>query len=574
MRSLRLVLRPARCILDWVLSRCPARRTLRLGMVWLVLCAAGLVQPCQTAAQNVSIRDVPLYPWTGFARSWDWSYDALHKLVVAGLTGPVVFNTKPMSRREMALILAGVLRRLDRHEIPDLVFRSDLQETLDELVVELSPELLALGLTEFEIAGEVPRWLEVKPLDYVEARVGYASNAATHLENQNGERLAQGWNGRLATSSWAEAGGHAALYLHPELALDTDDQSGRLVEGYAKARLGFAELLVGREAIWWGPGFHGSMLFSNNAPPVDMVRLQTGEQVTLPWLFRYLGPLKAQVFFGQLEREREFPRSKLAGARLDLAPTTWLELGVARAIMFDGEGRPKPPVWQWPALIFYTSDNNSSKYSGNTLFQADATLRLADVGRYVPITRDAELYVDVGVDDTCCQTAFIPLKPGVTVGLYLPNLFRSSATTLVVEYSNSSTFQFRHATWRTGFSRKGDVLSHFEGTGGEDFFVRLTHRPIGTVEVGLEFDMARVGQVTIPGSSRKERHNDVGLDISYQYSADFSFQLAGRVEWVKNRDFLAGEGDVNLIGLLTATYNFGQSYGVGPRKSGPAGPGH
>jgi hypothetical protein len=33
-------------------------------------------------------------------------------LVISGLAGRVVMNTKPMSRREMAIILADILRRI------------------------------------------------------------------------------------------------------------------------------------------------------------------------------------------------------------------------------------------------------------------------------------------------------------------------------------------------------------------------------------------------------------------------------------------------------------------------------
>ncbi len=529
----------------------------------LLAFACLFVQPA--AAQHVSIRDVPLQPWGGFARSWHWSYDALRKLVIAGVTGPVVLNLKPMSRREVALILARVLRRLDRNEAPDIAHRSDLQDTLDELVVEFSPELLALGVTDFEIGGDVPRWLEAKPLEHVQVRAGYASNSATGLENRNGERLGQGWTGRAATSSWVEAGGHGALYLHPELALDEDDLRGRLVEGYAKGRLGFAELLVGRESIWWGPGFHGSMLFSNNAVGVDMVRLQTAQQVTLPWILRHLGPLKAQVFFAQLEREREFPRAKLAAARLNLAPFRWLELGVARVVMFGGEGRSDIEFYEYPR-VFFTGNRpgrEGSKYAGNNLSQVDVTLRLAEVGKHVPISRDAELYLDFGWDDTCCENFYTPLQPGIIAGLYLPNLLYSPVTALTLEYSNTSTLQFNHGTWRSGFGRKGHVLSHFIGTKGEDLLVRLTHRPVGTVEVGLEFDMARRGDITASGESLKERHRHVGLDLSYQHSAALSLQVEGRVEWVRNRDFVANDDDVNLVGLVTGTYAFGRSYGAG-----------
>jgi hypothetical protein len=313
------------------------------------------------------------------------------------------------------------------------------------------------------------------------------------------------------------------------------------------------------------------MLLSNNALALDMVRLQTAHQVTLPWFLRYLGPLKAQVFFGQFEREREFPRAKLGGARLDLAPFSWLEVGFARTVVFGGDGRPSIEWYEYPRVFFEGNPEGGggSKYAGDNLGQIDVTLRFANIGKYVPITRDVELYLDFGWDDTCCGSWYTPLQPGIIVGAYLPNFLLSRTTTFVVEYSNTSTLQYNHSTWTSGYGRKGHVLSHFEGTKGEDLFFRLTHRPVGTVEIGLEFDMARRGQITLPGESLKERHRHAGMDLSYQHSNELSLQLMGRVEWVANRNFIAGDDDVNVLGLLTATYRFGQSYGLGPHENEP-----
>jgi hypothetical protein len=186
----------------------------------------------------VSLRDIPLKPWTGFARSWDWTYDALHRLVLSGIAGPVVLNTKPMSRREMALILADIVRRIQNNQMSEFRHRDDLQDILLELLEEFSPELLALGVTGPGITGEPPRLLEGKPLQFLQVRGGYTSNAPTDLENRQGERLEQGVNGRLASASWLEAGGILSAYAHPEFLIGPDHVSGRLVEGYLKARAG------------------------------------------------------------------------------------------------------------------------------------------------------------------------------------------------------------------------------------------------------------------------------------------------------------------------------------------------
>ena len=157
-----------------------------------LLVAVWLLLPVASLAQNLSIRDVPLKPWTGLAGNWDWTYDALQKLVLSGLAGRVVMNTKPMSRREMAIILADMVRRIQNNQVSGFEDRSDLQDTLLDLMDEFSPELQALGVTGFGIKGEIPRTVEIKPLEYLQFRGGFTGKSATNIENSNGERLRQG----------------------------------------------------------------------------------------------------------------------------------------------------------------------------------------------------------------------------------------------------------------------------------------------------------------------------------------------------------------------------------------------
>ncbi|HSC72187.1 MAG TPA: capsule assembly Wzi family protein [Candidatus Methylomirabilis sp.] len=549
---------------------------MRHRTLWLVMALGSLLGslPGAAWAQNLGIRDVPLKPWTGFARNWDWTYDALHRLVVSGLAGRVVMNTKPMSRREMALIIADIVRRVQENRVGEFDDRWDLQDTLLNLMEEFSPELRALGLTGFGIKGEPPRTVELKPVEFLQVRGGYTSNAATDLENRSGERLSQGVSGRVTTSSWLEAGGFLAAYAQPEFLIGSDTYGGRLVEGYVKGRAGPFELVVGRQPLWWGPGFHGSMLFSNNAVGLDMVRLQTANQITLPWVFRdLLGPLKFHFFFGTLEDERTaFPRSKVSGGRLDMAPFPWLEVGIARSIVFDGDGRPELHWYEYPRVLFFGNrpGTESSKYAGDNRFQVDATLRLANIGKYVPFSRDAELYLDFGWDDTCCESFLIPLKPGAIAGLYLPNLFLSPDTTFRAEYSWASSFQFTHAVWQDGFSRKGQVISHFEGTSGEDLYFRLTHRLDPRLDVGIELDFARRGR-TQKGLefATQELRRYVGVDVSYRHSNAVSLSAGARLEWVKDRDFIPGNDDINQVYTAALTYAFEPTIGTGRRVSLP-----
>jgi hypothetical protein len=158
----------------------------------------------------------------------------------------------------------------------------------------------------------------------------------------------------------------------------------------------------------------------------------------------------------------------------------------------------------------------------------------------------------------------------VTAGVYLPNLFQSPDTTFRIEYSNSSSFNFTHGTYVDGYIRKGQVPSHFEGTAGEDLFFRLTQRLEQRLMVGIELDLARRGR-TQAGTAfaTKELHRHVGVDVSYRHSENLTLQLGARLEWARNRDFAAGDNDVNQVYTLEVTYAFDAAFGAGDRAAKP-----
>jgi hypothetical protein len=92
---------------------------------------------------------------------------------------------------------------------------------------------------------------------------------------------------------------------------------------------------------WWGPGWDGSLILSNNARPIPSLalgrnRTQAFETKWLSWL----GPWDLNVLWGQLESERVVPDARFFGMRLNFRPLNGLEIGISRTAQWCGEGRP------------------------------------------------------------------------------------------------------------------------------------------------------------------------------------------------------------------------------------------
>lgn len=69
-----------------------------------------------------------------------------------------------------------------------------------------------------------------------------------------------------------------------------------LLDTYAAVNAAGWDLSFGKQSLWWGPGYGGDLLFSNNAEPIFMFRASRVTPFMLPWIFRWLGPVKVDAF--------------------------------------------------------------------------------------------------------------------------------------------------------------------------------------------------------------------------------------------------------------------------------------
>ena len=114
---------------------------------------------------------------------------------------------------------------------------------------------------------------------------------------------------------------------------------------------------------WWGPGWDGSLIWSNNARPipgiaVDRIRSTPFETKWLSWI----GPWRATAFLGLLEHDRvDVDDSLFLGLRVSVRPLDGLELAFARTAQFCGDGLPC--TWESFADMLFGYDNAGTDVS-------------------------------------------------------------------------------------------------------------------------------------------------------------------------------------------------------------------
>ena len=140
------------------------------------------------------------------------------------------------------------------------------------------------------------------------------------------------------------------------LRLGTTDRV-RLVEGYAAANIANWQISFGQQALWWGPDRSTSMILSNNASSLPMLRFARVKPIKLPGILSWFGPLHFDSFFAReggihyvglgqnvslygSTTKPLTPPPYMWGIAFSVKPTKQFEFGYAETVIFAGYGRP------------------------------------------------------------------------------------------------------------------------------------------------------------------------------------------------------------------------------------------
>jgi hypothetical protein len=533
-------------------------RLRHLSIVCAVAFAASLVAAGVHADDRTNI---PLKNWGGFSLYRDAVYDDLERLVTAGLADRAILNTKPLNRTEAARLVARAIDKIRRDE-GAYNNRLDLEPVLDRLMQEFRVELVALGVRLPAGQPASPSFVSFTPIDRAQVRAGYSSRDI-RPENRQGLSWQRGLNGGATFESRMQIGDFLTFYLQPEMHGNEHFGAAGLAVGYVKLTAFNVELQAGRDSLWWGPGYHGSLIMSNNAPPLDHVRIGASEPFRLPLIGDWIGPTKILAFFARLEERRDHPHANLAGMRGTISPFSFLELGVSYANMFGGDDPPRlRGIGDYFRVLLdpQASDQTlgGQRFRNNALFAIDAELRFHDVYRYFLPAQDLRIYGEFGWDDTCCSTSFVPLKDGTSYlfGVHLLGLFGQEGLDGRVEFASTSSFSFTHNQFYQGYWTRGSVISHVIGTDGFDFFTRVTKRVSPDFQLGFGMRRSEIGNTASGNNATKETRFGASLDVTYRFLGAWSLFAQFDVFRSTNRNFVSGDDSVDGLMLVELTRSF------------------
>lgn len=349
---------------------------------------------------------------------------------------------------------------------------------------------------------------------------------------------------RAAPFNWA------ALQGRGDFLADFDGGTiGRIEE--TSLRLGWpqATLEAGRFSVWWGPGRHGSLLFTTNAEPLIGIRLRNPRPIPLGWWFRFLGLFQYDFFISRLnDDDRPVADPLLSGMRLAVKPASWLEIGASRAFHFGGEGRSED-LSTFLDIFRGKSESPGSTPEGNSLASFDAKVRLPF--RRQPVT----LYAEMGGEDQ--SGSGFPSRWALVAGLFLPSIGRVKEADFRVEYADNRAFNpgnpdawYRHSQYPHRY--RGQVLGHHMATDARDLFLEAHYFLLPSSYLELNADVTRR---YFPGPEREETWRVSGAVVAWLTK---NFRAEGRLSYesISDENGVAGKEDTDAVFQATLSYQY------------------
>jgi Capsule assembly protein Wzi len=512
-------------------------------LVVIVLVASLALVPIGVALASVNL---PLH---------HWSYDAIERLTALGIIDRAMVVAKPYSRKQAAKYVARAIERIRADEIrPD--GREALAEPLlERLMAEFRPELTDLGT----IARKRPepssafRYGARLQSEVDSFSIG-GGQGVRFRENRGGEYYANGVQNQTDVRGWLEVGNWAALQAQPKFISNLNalshgptvgpltslnDQYAYLREASLKLTFLNIALEAGRGTQWWGPGYHGSLLLTDNAFPLDMIKLGSDEAFRLPWVFRDLGEWKVNSFLAQLENNRDFSHAKVFGLRLSYLPTAWLEVGLTRLTQFGGQGSGQ----SFPNTLvdcYKNPPNQTGAQNCNEQAMVDFRARVPQVPYLIPFPAGMQIYGELGSEDKWSKIP-IPSRAAFLAGLYIPQVFAGDTTDLRIEYADTDYTRrktsdhlagvwYNNGFFTSGMRQFGFPLGHSMGTDAIDFFIRSTRYLTDDLQLGTNVNY----QERARGQPVHERKREAAVDLTWWFSRQTQIIFGYTYQRIKN----------------------------------------
>ena len=426
----------------------------------------------------------------------NWVYPAFDRLAALGVLKTAIMGIRPWTRKECARLVEEASSEVDEYN-PDEGWR--LYSALArEFSIELKGE-------ETDYIGLDSVYGRITSISGVPLTDGY--HFGQTIVNDYGRPYQKGVNALAGFSSSGSAG-VLGFYVQGEQehapsapgvsqtvqdAIQLTDQKGpqpasqiqsfnqfRLIDAYLSLNLAGWQTSFGKQTLWLGPT-QDPFLWSNNAEPIYMLRVDQTHPQVLPSFLKWLGPMRSEFWVGKLTGQhfddtqdpalgtvssigRSLSKQPMVnGIKVNFKPTQYFEFGVGRTGMFGGPDFPITLGTVKHSLFSTTNAVGRDHDPGDRRSTFDFSYRLPGFRKWLT------LYEDSFVEDEISPIGY-PRRAAHNPGLYLSQVPRIPHLDLRVEaaYTNlpnlrqplGGGFFYWNVRYLDGYTNQGRIIGN------------------------------------------------------------------------------------------------------------------
>jgi membrane-associated phospholipid phosphatase len=513
-----------------------------------------------------------------------WIYPAIDRLVALGQIKTAYLGIRPWTRMECARMLEEGEQQAGDQDQHDAM-GSDIYFAL---VKEFSVEMARLNGEQNIGAAVDSIYARTTEISGVALRDGY--HFGQTIINDYGRPYAKGFNSIAGFTTRGELGPFAFYargeYQHaPAIASQSagvlaaiasadgtlpvsngKDETNRfdLVEAAVSVTFRNFQLSFGKQIQWLGPGESGSLLMSDNAEPLLMLKLDSVSPYRVPLLSRLLGPIRSEYFLGQVAGHQfELGRNQLLGpgaispqpfldgGKFSFKPLSDLELGFGFSALFAGPGLPF--TFDNFLRTFYVHKDSGPTATGENPAKRTSTVdfsyRVPGLRRWLTIYGDA-----MTVDELSPLGSH---RATVNPGIYLPQFPKLNRLQLRAEGLHEPLTQefapgfvyYGLRRYRSGYTNDGSLMGNWIGRAGRGAQAWLTCSFSPQTRLQFEYRLQEVSSRFIGGG----RTADYSASLDVPLSSTLRFRSFLQVEqW--RFPVLASTRQLNVSSGLQVTF--------------------
>jgi membrane-associated phospholipid phosphatase len=327
----------------------------------------------------------------------------------------------------------------------------------------------------------------------------------------------------------------------------------RLLDAYVAVNVDNWDIVAGRQSLEWGPGPGGSMLWSDNAEPVDMVRLVNPEPFVLPGFLKYLGPVIFDQFIGRLEGNITVLHPFIYGSKISLKPFPGFEFSYGRTVTIGGQGGdPLTPENFLLSFFGRTSSTLGGSVPGDSHVNVDWTFNVPKVGNYLVFYGDWYSDDDPIPFQAPPRSAF---RPGLYVthfpGLPKLDLHVETANTAIAVIGkgegNAGRLNYFNSTYRDGYTNERQLIGDVVGRDGAAYQGWLTYWLNSRTTLQLIYRNSSVATAFMPGGGAWQ---DYGFKNELYFKSGFYLKSQIQYEHISHFPILFIGAQHNVTGIL------------------------